>query len=380
VRHPGTLEVFDNPYIPGWKIVNATGATEIQSNEMCPVCSCRLEDLARYSDDTRSLRLGLCSSCMHVTYKDKPSASWLNKFYSETWEAGKKNTSLKPLTNKKSAITKKILSVGLSHEAVILEIGTGHGRVLAEVVREGYVNAFGIENSHYRAQEIARKRKINVYEGSFESPAIQLLLEQKKPLDMIYSAHVFEHILDPGSIVNRMNDLLRQGGIAVVSVPNFFKEPVANVLFFLPHLHSFTAKSLSTLFEKRGFVIHSLSEENHELIIVAEKTDFHSEHGKKPTSHTITRESVHAKIAEELKLGETVPNKKYHLLWSTKKANQTFLLRGMRYFLKKIMCVIERKIFLQGPLWRSITIMRNSGPINFPLNIYFKKRIYLFYK
>lgn len=89
------------------------------------------------------------------------------------------------------------------------------------------------------------------------------------PYDVIILADVLEHLRDPGSMLNRITraDLLSDGGLLLISVPNAAHESVLAELLLgdfrytrtgildATHVRWFTLESLRRLLEQSGFIV-----------------------------------------------------------------------------------------------------------------------------
>lgn len=99
----------------------------------------------------------------------------------------------------------------------LLEIGSCTGLFLNEARRLDF-EVTGIEPSEDNAR-IARDRyDINLRIGSVE--------DQNFPdgyFDVVFSSHVFEHLLDPVGVARKVSQWLRPGGLHMMEVPNQFE-------------------------------------------------------------------------------------------------------------------------------------------------------------
>lgn len=136
----------------------------------------------------------------------------------------------------------------LSQPGKVLEVGCSTGLLLSLFKERGW-EVTGIEVSK-KAAEIAQKRGINVTVDYFEKAEI------KEKYDLIIFNHVFEHVENPQDVMEKTYELLKPGGIVLISLPNFnslsAKLLKGNWPMLLPkeHLWQFTAKSLEILLGK----------------------------------------------------------------------------------------------------------------------------------
>ena len=60
-------------------------------------------------------------------------------------------------------------------------------------------------------------------------------------------------------MLDHLEGIQSAGDYLLVSVPNQEKEPIQNILFFLPHIHSFTPRSLASLVTRHGYGLQDAS-------------------------------------------------------------------------------------------------------------------------
>jgi len=116
-------------------------------------------------------------------------------------------------------ISENILT--LPKGSTILDIGCGNGNISFQLARMGYV-VTGIDAS-YSAVE-----KANILYGgtpglNFTVKSAEQLVEDKHDLfDAIVCSEVIEHLQDPLILVGSFKSLVKENGLAVVTVPNGF--------------------------------------------------------------------------------------------------------------------------------------------------------------
>ena len=115
---------------------------------------------------------------------------------------------------------------------------------------------WGVEPS--KSGEVARKKYIKILRESFENAKLPT-----NYFDVVILNHTLEHLEDPVSVLKKVKEVLKKGGIVFVDVPNF--GGLSSRIFgrywryLTPeeHLFHFTKESLGKVVKKAGFkVIH----------------------------------------------------------------------------------------------------------------------------
>ncbi len=201
-----------------------------------------------------------CSTCGWIRQNPRPVSTVLAKYYTEDYEPHiKAIEDEKGFWNrwdrrygfwKRCRSVEKFVGVGR-----LLEIGCGTGIFLNEMRRRGWA-VFGLEPNR-RASEYARDRfGVDVFQGTleeFEAPS--------EGFDLICLWNVLEHLPTPAKDLKRMEQMLKRGGLLVMSIPNL--ESLDRKLFGeswigweLPrHLYLFPRHALQSFLEKNGMEI-----------------------------------------------------------------------------------------------------------------------------
>lgn len=98
----------------------------------------------------------------------------------------------------------------------LLEIGSCTGVFLNEARKQGF-EVEGIEPSEKNSQIAKQRYGLNLHAGKVEN-----LNFPEESFDVVFSSHVFEHLLDPLSIARKISSWLRPGGFHMIEVPNQF--------------------------------------------------------------------------------------------------------------------------------------------------------------
>ena len=99
-----------------------------------------------------------------------------------------------------------------------LDVGCAGG-YLAVALRERGACVLGLE-ADAAAAATARRRGVEVLEGSAEDPVVRATLRGAGPFDAVVCGDVLEHLVDPWETLRELARLLRPGGTAAVSLPN----------------------------------------------------------------------------------------------------------------------------------------------------------------
>ncbi len=382
----------------GWRELALDEAIPLEHHDLCPCCNQGVGSFVALIGNSGKQRIsiGRCERCGWVGFCDRPSEAWFERFYLSDWDAANKNRLARnrprntdetgAKKQKPSRNTHTLLSIVTSlnldrKNARILEIGCGYGGALAALKNIGFRNLFGVENSAHRARIASEETGGNVLTGDFTTLARQGALRAASPFDLIFSSHVLEHIAAPRALLAAARMLQHADGSLIVSMPNQKREPAAAIIFFLPHLHSYTLTSLSTLLgETRYEVVDPSATTDAELYVLARAT----EHVAEPLHQLATsRESALEKFTRELALRETASSAAYRRLWWDRKDNtksgqlschQPPLFEKLHYALQKLLRPELRNA-------RSILVRNaNTRLTDAPIEFQFEGPVRLFYK
>jgi 2-polyprenyl-3-methyl-5-hydroxy-6-metoxy-1,4-benzoquinol methylase len=98
----------------------------------------------------------------------------------------------------------------------LLEIGSCTGAFLNEARKRGF-QVEGIEPSEENTQIAKRKYGLDLRNGRVEDFSFP-----EESFDVVFSSHVFEHLLDPLAVAKKLSSWLRTGGFHMIEVPNQF--------------------------------------------------------------------------------------------------------------------------------------------------------------
>jgi len=148
----------------------------------------------------------------------------------------------------------KIKPVGINYNDSILDIGSGSGRCLVNLYKNGFTNLTGIDP--FIKRDIHYSNGVNIYKKTVWN------LEEK--YDFIMLNHSFEHLTNPELVLKEIYRILKPGKYVLIRVPvagsYSWKHYGANWVALDPprHLHLFTEKSMRIISEKNGFKLDKI--------------------------------------------------------------------------------------------------------------------------
>lgn len=309
-RLPGGFHVLRPLELLNWRPISIGPDIPMAEQPMCPACRIQLDPLALLEGRKASIRVGTCRACGYTGYRDRPRADWISRYYAKVWSHGAEKDveelrGKRPPENPATATLRQALAILPDHNRAVLEIGAGYGTMLRFVRDAGFGNVVGIESSGLRAEVARAATGLTILSGDFESSGIQEALGRIAPFGLIYLFHVLEHTYHPAETIRAISRLQSPGDLLAIGVPNFAGEPAMSILLFLPHLHSFSLTSLSTLLGRAGYeIIDRAGCDGTNLNIIARKTGRPEALPPTPAAPF----DVHAKFAGELALASLTPS------------------------------------------------------------------------
>lgn len=215
-----------------------------------------------------------CTACGYVFDNPRPTSAEITAYYSNP----SKYDGWFEMESERASLWKRRLKKIIRHkkEGTILDIGTGIGQFLW-VAKDSFTKCYGTEVSE-SAVDIARgKYMLDVIRGSIEEIDYKGVV-----FDNITLFHVLEHVPTPLAVISKCHELLDDGGVLFIAVPNellslknIVKKILSNVgirrdkfigKLGIPrivldgtlseiHLSHFTPTVLASLLKRNGFVI-----------------------------------------------------------------------------------------------------------------------------
>ena len=140
----------------------------------------------------------------------------------------------------------------------IVEIGCGEGSKL-QLLRSNLEShyALTISGCDYSSDAVqaARRKGVNAHVGGIE------IILGKGAFDVIVLSHVFEHIVDLNSFLNRIEEIVDEKTLIYIEVPGVMDlknkaeyEYDYQDFCVVAHIHNFCLSTLVSIFSSRGFV------------------------------------------------------------------------------------------------------------------------------
>ncbi len=154
------------------------------------------------------------------------------RHWENRWESG----SLSRFTGleKYLAINRRLDKLYKRHlergEKKILEIGCARGKQLIYFAKEFGYDVYGVDISE-KGVEIAKNNLETAgIQGTILCQDIFQTTLEEKSFDIVYSMGLIEHFENPSDIINVHLRLLKEGGILLISIPNY-KKSLSYMLF-----------------------------------------------------------------------------------------------------------------------------------------------------
>lgn len=137
----------------------------------------------------------------------------------------------------------------------VVDIGSNDG-ILLKPLKELGVKALGVEPS-INVSKIANDTGLTTMTSFFNKEAVDRILADYGPSDMVVASSIFTHLEDPHQFVDDVKELLSDDGQFVIEV-----EYIGNILkdiqferFYLDRIFYYSLTSLKQLFEEHGMYV-----------------------------------------------------------------------------------------------------------------------------
>jgi SAM-dependent methyltransferase len=250
--------------------VGATAAVD-SGSVICPVCGSLPADPCLYSGPDRwydtpgTFCVAVCSGCGGGWTLPPASTDELPDFYPGSYYAYA--LAKGPLATVQRVGQEALLRRALSRPplralaampiGVLLDVGCGRGDLGAGLLRRGW-RVVGVEPSA-DACNVARSRGVDAEVGTLDSVAYD-----DESFDAVVMSHSLEHVVNPLADLGCALRVLRPGGLALISLPNFasWQRRRFGACWFpleLPrHRTHFVPRSLHLALSTAGFEVVSI--------------------------------------------------------------------------------------------------------------------------
>lgn len=193
----------------------------------CPACFCtKLETIQKDLFDDRYGYPGgftylKCFSCSHVFVENFLEENSLVELYTNFYNRSKGPVNLKSeSTNELSSLSlwlngdKSSPSRWVQEPGKVLDIGCGYGSSLVYLESKG-CQVEGID-ADKNVEKVARENNLNIRVGVFCKTDYK-----KEYFDAVIMSQVLEHCLSPRQTLNDVGEILKPGGLCILSIPNY---------------------------------------------------------------------------------------------------------------------------------------------------------------
>lgn len=217
----------------------------------CCICGAQLASRYARVDDVQSgesFALLVCPSCgLGVT---DPAPTQPSHYYGQAYWGKRHGFTARFRTWRRLRLLERRLRPG----ARLLDVGCGEGEFLVAAARRG-LRVVGTELE--QISEHASREGVEMHRSLDE-------LDPGAPFDAVTLWHALEHLPTPVCEIDRIADLLVEGGTLIVAVPDFGGAQArifGRCWFHLDvprHLFHFTRSSLLALLTRRGLVVEQI--------------------------------------------------------------------------------------------------------------------------
>lgn len=206
--------------------------------------------LKRRTSETIHYSIVKCNKCGLVRSDPVIDAGIISKLYSE-----RKSGYIHEIDNRRVTYRNYLLKIEKynNKKGALLEIGCGNGFFLEEALALGYRAVKGVEPSSATVESAGPKVRSNII-----CDIMRPGLFSPEQFDIICMFHLFDHIPDPGILLNECFKILKPGGLifflnhnveAVSAKLLKDRSPIINI----EHTYLYSFKTIKLIAEKYGF-------------------------------------------------------------------------------------------------------------------------------
>ncbi len=243
---------------------------EMIAYDSCVVCSNKMMAISCVTDrqGKQYLTLGLCCQCGFLQHIKRPPKEWYANFYRKSWDPGKKTQENWP-----EKVEPRTTYMNLTYGYVqpgqrVLEIGSGWGGLIYAFKLAGF-ECQSIEATEHRSAFIRERLGIPCFTGEAEDVPLGTDNFQPESFDLIISTHVLEHVYNTRQVLEHTYGLLRETGMALLEVPNYYQENFIQNTHDMSHTCNFSQPNFLYLLQSIGFdLVRDFSDETNILLLV----------------------------------------------------------------------------------------------------------------
>lgn len=212
----------------------------------------------------KPVRCAVCGNCSLILLNPRPEEEEYKNWYESVFQDKRRNinTIEEAVAGIEGKYKKKLKQLKyfenfVNKNSKCLEIGCGWG-TLAKVVKDKFNCEVDVVEPSKLAAKVAKEHfGLNAFKGDFNSFVDQG--HNKKKYNFIYSYHVFEHIADPETFLEKIKKILDPGGKLLLALPNTLNpEQPSERLFHIDHCFYYTPRTIEFVLNKYGFKVLKL--------------------------------------------------------------------------------------------------------------------------
>lgn len=235
---------------------------------VCPICGTNAHAGVKYPERFDAAALGdfafasrklpeymhwqlrRCRACDLLFADPAPTPAELGRLYREAAFDSGREAGLAARTYGRYL---RPIAAALAHRAGALDIGTGDGEFLRELLACGFTDVRGVEPSTAPIAAAAADVRSLIRQGLFEPGGYAA-----DSLSLVSCFQTIEHLSDPLALTREMHRILRPGGAAFLighdrTAPSARLMGERSPIFDIEHLQLFSPRSLTALLRAAGF-------------------------------------------------------------------------------------------------------------------------------
>ena len=223
---------------------------KLESLAACPLCDSAAIKAAPQQPDP-PFGLMQCADCNSIFLSPRPCVEAMSAYYDDYYE----NDASAKIDDRQTLRAQRHFRRLARHAKPgrLLEIGAGDGYLL-KTARDAGWQVEGLELSRPRVERAKKWFDLDLVQDDLSSLSLQI-----GGYDAVVMFQLIEHVHDPRALIRRSFELLKPGGVLMMSTPNVlaYARKVRDVNSWrIPrHLFFFTPMTLVQTVEKAGFKV-----------------------------------------------------------------------------------------------------------------------------